>query len=128
MMLLLDQGLPRGAAARFPPPPEVVHVADIGLGNASDAAIIEAARTRHAIIVTLDADFQSMIAVEGAVWPSVVRIRREGVRAQELVQLLISVIARFGDELASGAFVTLPPRGPARMQRLPIRASDDDSE
>jgi len=64
---LLDQGLPRGAAARLREAGwEVDHVGELGMARASDAEILEEARRRNAFVVTLDADFHSLMALSGA--------------------------------------------------------------
>ena len=58
MKLLLDQGLPRSlvrhlAAAGI----AAEHVGDLGMATAADAMILDAARQRQAVVVTLAADF-----------------------------------------------------------------------
>jgi predicted nuclease of predicted toxin-antitoxin system len=75
MKLLLDQGLPRStvkhlAAAGI----AAEHVGDLGMASAGDDVILDAARQRQAVVVTLDADFHQLLAATGAVTPSVVRI------------------------------------------------------
>jgi predicted nuclease of predicted toxin-antitoxin system len=84
MKLLLDQGTPRSAAsllrkAGF----EAVHTSESGLAAAEDAEIIRHALEEHRIVVTLDADFHTHLALTPAAKPSVIRIRVEGLRAEE---------------------------------------------
>jgi predicted nuclease of predicted toxin-antitoxin system len=79
--LLLDQGLPRSTVdfllgAEW----DVVHACQCGLATASDEQILQYARANGRVICTLDADFHALLAVAGASGPSVVRIRREGMR------------------------------------------------
>lgn len=50
--------------------------------------------------MTLDADFHVLLALSGANSPSVVRIRIEGQRAEELASLLVSVSGICLDDLA----------------------------
>jgi predicted nuclease of predicted toxin-antitoxin system len=89
MRWLLDQGVPRSASARLNDWSEdAIHVGDIGMAAASDAAIIDQARQDGRIIVTLDADFHSLIATSGAAKPTVIRIREE--RAQRRLSRGIS--------------------------------------
>ena len=58
MRFLLDQGLPRSTVkALVDRGIAAEHVGQIGMATASDEAILEAARARDAVVVTLDADF-----------------------------------------------------------------------
>jgi predicted nuclease of predicted toxin-antitoxin system len=81
MKPLLDQGLPRSAVAllsqeRF----DTVHVGDVGLSEADDAAILQWSRAHDRAVITLDSDFHTLLALSGANSPSAVRIRIEGLR------------------------------------------------
>ena len=59
MKLPLDQGLPRSTVQHLAGMGMAAeHVGDMGMASAADAEILEAARQRHAVAVTLDADFQ----------------------------------------------------------------------
>jgi predicted nuclease of predicted toxin-antitoxin system len=77
------------------------HVADIGLARASDA------------------DFHRLLAASGASRPSVIRIRREGLRGMEVAALIGRVIARLGQQIEQGVVVTVTERS-IRVRRLPI--------
>jgi predicted nuclease of predicted toxin-antitoxin system len=89
MKLLLDQGLPRTAAKLLSEAGvETIHVGDVGYASADDANIIEFARQGGFVIVTLDADFHALLALSGAIAPSVIRIRMEGLRSEALTSLL----------------------------------------
>jgi predicted nuclease of predicted toxin-antitoxin system len=120
MKLLLDQGLPRSAADGLRRAGhDAVHTGEIGLARSSDSDIIEHARRDGRVIVTLDADFHTQIALEDVASPSVIRIREEGLRADALVQLLVEVMRSCGEDLAKGAFVPAT-RDQARVRGLPI--------
>lgn len=81
--LLLDQGLPRSAAERLRSAGwTVTHVGESGLSQAEDEAILEHARLHGHTVCTLDADFHALLAVSGSRGPSVIRIRREGLRGE----------------------------------------------
>jgi predicted nuclease of predicted toxin-antitoxin system len=71
------------------------------------------------VVVTLDADFHAMLALSGAVRPSVVRVRIEGLQAQMLATLLIKVLEICADDLEKGAMVSVTENG-ARVRRLPL--------
>ena len=60
MKLLLDQGLPRSAAALLRDVGiDAIHVGEIGLQIAEDTEIIQRAREEEQVVVTLDADFHT---------------------------------------------------------------------
>lgn len=61
MKFLLDANMPYSAKELFPKPDEVLHVRDIGLAGASDAAIIADAVRESAVIITRDLDFGNII-------------------------------------------------------------------
>ncbi len=118
MKLLLDQGLPLSAATLLRNESmEAIHVGEIGMSEAEDAEIIQRARDENLIVVTLDADFHTLLALDTAVTPSIIRIER--LRAQELTTLLLKVIIECKDDLDQGAAITVEPRR-IRTRRLPL--------
>jgi len=120
MRLLLDQGLPRTTVRHLAEMSVIAeHVGELGLSRASDAEILDVARERHAIVVTLDADFHALLATSRAAGPSVVRIRIDGLNAVRLAPLLIQVLAVAGQDLEAGAMVSVTARQ-IRVRRLPI--------
>ncbi len=81
MKYLLDQGLSRSTVKYLLEMGiESEHVGGLGMSTASDAEILEEGRKRHAVVVTLDADFHALLALSDALLPSVVRIRIEDKR------------------------------------------------
>jgi hypothetical protein len=62
---------------------------------------------RDSVVVTLDADFHTILAVSGARGPSVIRLRMEGLRAPEVVGLIQKVFVEFGTDLKRGSLVTV---------------------
>lgn len=81
MKLLLDQGLPLSAAALLRDANiDTIHVSAIGMSEAEDADIIQRARDEGRVVVTLDADFHALLALDVATTPSVIRIRIERLR------------------------------------------------
>jgi predicted nuclease of predicted toxin-antitoxin system len=120
MKLLLDQGLPRSAATLlWDAGIETIHVSEIGMSEAEDAEIIQRAREEERVIATLDADFHTLLALDEATSPSVIRIRIERLRAQALTDLLRMVIAECEEELRQGAAITVEPSR-IRIRRLPL--------
>jgi len=118
--LLLDQGLPRSAATLLREQGfDTVHVGDVEMWAAEDVEILALARLQNRVIVTLDADFHALLALSGAQFPSVIRIRIEGLKAGALVALLSQVLVEWGNSLELGAVVTVNKER-MRMRRLPL--------
>lgn len=111
MKLLLDQGA-AGYAAE--------HVGDIGLARAADSEILDHARRKGQLVVTLDADFHTLMAVSGAAKPSVIRIRIQALRGGDIAAILENIIAACRRDLEAGALVTVTQRR-VGLRRLPIR-------
>lgn len=120
MKLLLDQGLPRGAAQLLTELGfDTLHVGDIGMADATDAAILEYGRSDQRVVITLDADFHALLALSYALQPSVIRIRIEGLRAAALTELVRMVIESCSEDLQLGA-VAVVQEDRIRVRRLPL--------
>jgi predicted nuclease of predicted toxin-antitoxin system len=86
--ILLDQGLPRDAAEQLRSiGVDCTHVGDIGMSASSDTDILEYARATDCIVVTLDADFHTILVVTGMSGPSVIRIRLEGLKGTSIAAM-----------------------------------------
>lgn len=68
-----------------------MHVGDIGMSRATDVAIIDWAARELRVVVTLDSDFHAILALGGLTFPSVIRIRQEGLIGALLASLLLRV-------------------------------------
>lgn len=120
MKLLLDQGLPRSTVTYLQNYGiEAVHVGDRGLATASDSKILTFGDQEGMVVVTLDADFHTLLALSGLIGPSIIRIRIEGLRGEALARLLVSVLQVCSDDLLKGAMVSVTENG-IRIRRLPV--------
>jgi predicted nuclease of predicted toxin-antitoxin system len=120
MKYLLDQGVPRSAAALLRAAGiHAVHTGEVGLATATDAVILQVARDEGYVVVTLDADFHALLAHSGADAPSVIRIRRERLDAELVAAIVQSVAREIAEDLEQGAAVTVQA-GRVRVRRLPI--------
>lgn len=118
--ILLDQGLPRSTADLLRTRGwDVQHVSERDMSRAEDAAILLAAQQEQRVVVTLDADFHSLLSLSGASSPSVLRIRMQGLKAEQVATLVERVVALASGELSQGAMVTLSD-GKIRIKLLPI--------
>ena len=117
---LLDQGLPRSSAALLRAAGwDVIHVAEIAMSRSDDEEILRRARTETRVCVTLDADFHARIVTGRESGPSVIRVRKEGLDAVALAELLQAIWGGIEDALADGAMVTVTERS-VRVRRLPV--------
>lgn len=120
MRLLLDQGLPRSTVTHLMAAGvHTEHVGDLGMVTAADSEILEAAHRSQAVVVTLDADFHRLLAASQALGPSVIRLRVEGLLADQLATLLVQVIRLAGKELGDGAVVSVSEQR-VRVRALPL--------
>ncbi|MEE4355693.1 MAG: DUF5615 family PIN-like protein [Desulfococcaceae bacterium] len=120
MKLLLDQGLPRTTAVLLRETGiDTVHVGEIGYSAAGDDMILQFGSDENRVIVTLDADFHSLLALSGADKPSVIRIRIEGLKSDAAAELLKKVLALCIRDLEIGAAVTVQ-KGRIRVRQLPL--------
>ncbi len=120
MKLLLDQGLPRTTIAHLAALGiRSAHVGDLGLAAATDEAILEMDRREQSVVVTLDADFHALLAASRATAPSVVRLRIEGLKGDQLAGVLAKVVAVASAELMAGTIASVT-KTRIRVRRLPI--------
>ena len=121
MKLILDEGMPVRTADRLRQAGvDAKHVLEVGLGGASDQAILDRARADGAAVATLDADFHQILAATGADRPSVIRVRIEGLGAETLARLLLDVLQRSGEDIRAGAVVSVGIKR-VRLKKPPIR-------
>lgn len=98
-----------------------MHVGDIGMAEADDSMILGKAEEDRRVVVTLDADFHSILAMSGADAPSVIRIREEGLKGPAVALIVRQISAVAGDALMNGCVVSYS-RGVIRLRRLPFES------
>ena len=94
----------------------VAYVAETNHG-ATDEAVLEAARTHGAILLTADKDFGELVFRQGRASRGVVLLRLAGVPAGQKAQLVASAFRAHGDELREG--FTVVTRSGMRIRRGP---------
>jgi predicted nuclease of predicted toxin-antitoxin system len=120
MKVLLDQGLPRSAASLLRDAGiDAVHTGECGLAASTDTEIIDYARQENRIVVTLDADFHTLLMLHHAIAPSVIRLRIQGLRADATADIVRSLLDRCGAELARGAMISVT-EDRVRIHYLPV--------
>lgn len=120
MKFLLNMNVPRTLGQLLQARGHVCrHVADIGMGRASDAAIVEEARRSDEVILTHDLDYGHLLAVSGEARPSVIIFRMGNVRTERLSQRIAEVEALIAAPLSQGAIVVIQDEG-VRIRPLPL--------
>ena len=120
MKFLADMGIsPRTVAKLKREGFDAVHLVEERLEKLEDREILIKARDEGRIVLTVDLDFGYLLAVSGAILPSVV-IFRLGNESREVVEeYLDEVLSRCHKELKAGAIVSVKDDG-FRVRRLPI--------
>ena len=122
--LVLDQGIPRDAAALLRERGlDCVHLGEIGMSQADDEEILKVSSERNATVVTLDADFHTILAVTGASGPSAVRVRIQGLNALAIVKVVLGVLDAFAPDLVRGSLVTVKANK-TTCHKLPVGGPD----
>mgnify|MGYP006303808765 CR=1 FL=1 len=118
--LLLDQGLPRSTASHLKEDEwNILHVGTIGLSKAKDTDLIKYAHENNRIIITLDSDFHTFLAVTNAESPSVIRIRIEGLKGPDIARLIRQIWPKIELSVNQGAMVTITEKS-IRIRSLPL--------
>lgn len=119
--VLLDQGLPRSTAADLRGAGwDALHVGELAMSRSEDTEILAFAARESRVIVTLDADFHALLAVNTLSEPSVIRIRIEGLQGVGMSRLLLRIWPGIEASLETGAIVTITERQ-IRIRNLPVR-------
>ncbi|MBL8669224.1 MAG: DUF5615 family PIN-like protein [Alphaproteobacteria bacterium] len=120
MKILADVNVSRSVVERLRAAGhETMRVTEVMDPRASDAAIIAEARKRSAVVLSHDQDHGALLAISGAVGPSLVNLRVSQVDAGHLAARLVSVLQSLKAELEAGAVVTVEDHR-VRIHRLPI--------
>jgi predicted nuclease of predicted toxin-antitoxin system len=118
---LVDANLSPGVADRLRlAGHDAVAVREIGLQDADDDTILDAALADDRVVVSHDTDFGTLLALRRASKPSFVLIRSaDPLTTTQILELLLSNLDVMADDLDAGAIVTFA-RGHLRSRRLPI--------
>jgi predicted nuclease of predicted toxin-antitoxin system len=124
---LIDNPLsPRVAAGLRAAGHDAVHVLDYGMHAATDEAIFERAALESRVVVSVDTDFGTLLALREATSPSVILLRAVSLRrADDQVALILVALASTEAALRRGAIVILEHHR-LRLRDLPIRRQREE--
>ena len=90
------------------------------MSTSSDVAILETASRDARVLVSADTDFGDLLARTNAGGPSVLLLRRQGLRRAEQVAELITLnLPVIAEDLEAGAIIVLDDDR-IRVRRLPL--------
>lgn len=89
------------------------------LHRLTDSQILDKARAEGAIVLTHDLDFGTLLAASREALPSVIIFRLADMRPENVGRHLLSIIARYADDLERGALLSVNERR-VRLRPLPI--------
>lgn len=98
---------------------DVIHVRDEDMQRAGDDIIMAKALNEGRILLTLDLDFGYLLAISGAILPSVIIFRLGNETAEIVTKRLAETLEFCGDDLLSGAIVTVD-NDTIRVRMLPL--------
>ncbi len=99
---------------------DAVHLRDLGMQAAPDAAVLQRARVDERVLVSADTDFGGLLSRSRATGPSVLLIRRlAGRRAAEQSAIILANLDQIAEDLAAGAVVVIGDDW-IRIRRLPM--------
>jgi predicted nuclease of predicted toxin-antitoxin system len=87
--------------------------------RAKDEKILHMAASEGFVVVTLDADFHAIVAVRQMCFPSVIRLRREGCRAEDVLKILQPMLFRYQAKLVAGCLISVKDNQ-TTIRALPI--------
>ncbi len=127
MKFLIDMNLPPKWVDVFEKSGlHAIHWSKVGKDSAKDSDIMQWARDNDCIIITHDLDFGQLLALTGAMGPSVIQIRTQNILPSKNARILLTAISQFHDELVAGAIVSFDlRRKSARV--LPIASKKSKS-
>ena len=97
----------------------VAHWSAVGPADALDAEIIAWAWAHQSVVFTHDLDYSALLYLTGVQSPSVVQLRSEDVRPEQMEKIVIQALSQAATDLQRGALVTIEPHR-FRIRSLPF--------
>lgn len=119
MRFLIDMPLsPELAVCLVKKGHDAVHALEVGLGRASDPAILERARNEQRVVVTADLDYSRLLALAKDEGPGLILFRGGNYSEQEAVERLTRALETIPNEELPNSIIVIE-KGRIRRRRLP---------
>jgi len=120
MKILIDMNLPpKLADLLIEKGIEAKHWHTIGPAYTTDTDIIEYASSNNYIIMTYDLDFSAILSAAKSNKPSVIQIRAQKIKADEIADLVHAALMQSKDDMEDGAILTVDTKK-SRLRILPL--------
>jgi predicted nuclease of predicted toxin-antitoxin system len=97
------------------------HWREIGAPNAPDIQILQWAMEHDAVVFTHDLDFTKLLFQSRSALPSVIQLRVDDVRPENVGKEVVLILKRYQQDLRSGALITINANK-SRLRILPLRS------
>ena len=84
-----------------------IHWSSVGDGRAPDSEVMKWARDNECVLFTNDLDFGAILAITGAMAPSVIQVRAHDVSPEHLTDLVVRGLRQHEKVLRRGALISI---------------------
>ena len=120
MNLILDENLPpRWRDFLAPHGFAATHWRDLGKTGDPDETVFDYALNHNAVIVTQDLDFTRILALRGALLPSIIQLRVNCPIPEIIGQALLEILQNHSQQLHAGCLISLE-HSRHRIRLLPL--------
>ncbi len=121
MKFLADMGIsPQTVAKLRKKGFDAVHLSEEGLEKLEDQDAVTKAKYEKRIVLTVDLDFGYLLAISGAILPSVILFRLGNESREVIEEYLGDILTQCSSELKAGAIISVRNDG-FRVRLLPIK-------
>jgi predicted nuclease of predicted toxin-antitoxin system len=96
------------------------HWREIGPPNAADSEIMQWAKEDDGVVLTQDLDFTKLLFQTRTALPSVIQLRLDDIRPQNIGEDVLAILNQHKDDLKRGVLITVKGHK-SRLRLLPLK-------